>query len=166
MHSQCCKNMGPPTNLWSQKWFDEEVKKENSNIKVGKTYEELAKKMGVPVKAFVASVTRYNELAHMGKDLDFGKHQDRLTPIDKPPYYATNMHAVYLVIMGGLRINTNLQVLDKDRKAIPGLYAAGNVSGSFFGGGGYSTTTPGVTHSRAWTFGRLAGQHAAAEKVK
>jgi len=57
-----------------------------------------------------------------------------------------------------------LQVLDTERNPIPGLYAAGNVSGSFFGDS-YPTTVPGLTHSRAWTFGRLAGLNAAAEKT-
>jgi len=65
------------------------------------------------------------------------------------------------VILSGLKVNTNLQVLDMERHVIPGLYAAGNVSGGFFGNH-YPTTVPGVTHSRAWTFGRLAGLNAAA----
>jgi fumarate reductase flavoprotein subunit len=66
--------------------------------------------------------------------------------------------------LGGLTINDRLQVLDKQRKVIPGLYAAGNVSGSFFGNM-YPTTIPGLSHSRAWTFGRMAGQSAAAEQA-
>ena len=69
-----------------------------------------------------------------------------------------------MVVLSGLKINTKLQVLDTERNVIPGLYAAGNVSGSFFGNG-YPTTVPGLTHSRAWTFGRLAGLNAADEQV-
>jgi fumarate reductase flavoprotein subunit len=95
--------------------------------------------------------------------LDFGKHPDRLTVMEKPLFYACKMMAVYLVILGGLQINHKLQVLDTEQNVIPGLYAAGNVSGSFFGNM-YPTTVPGLTHSRAWTFGRLAGLSAAAEK--
>jgi fumarate reductase flavoprotein subunit len=116
--------------------------------------------MEVPVATFKATVARYNELAQNGKDLDFGKYPDRLTTIEKPLFYACKMTAIYLVILGGLKINTNLQVLDTEGNAIPGLYAAGNVSGSFFGNM-YPTTVPGLTHSRAWTFGRLAGLNAA-----
>jgi fumarate reductase flavoprotein subunit len=159
MHSQCCKNMGPPTFLWSPKWLDEAIAK--GDVLTARTIEELARKIKVPIETFKATVARYNELARLGKDLDFGKHPDRLTLIEKPLFYACNMEARYLVILGGLKINTSLQVLDTERKVIPGLYAAGNASGSFFGGGMYSTTTPGVTHSRAWTFGRLAGLNAA-----
>jgi fumarate reductase flavoprotein subunit len=101
-------------------------------------------------------------MARQGKDLDFGKHPDRLTTVKEPLFYATQVTAVFLVILGGLKINHRLQVLDTGGKVIPGLYAAGNVSGSFFGSQ-YPTTAPGLSHSRAWTFGRLAGMNAAAE---
>ena len=87
----------------------------------------------------------------------------RLTTIQKAPFFACKIKVRFLVILSGLKINNRMQVLDKEKKVIPGLYAAGNVSGSFFGNH-YPTTVPGLTHSRAWTFGRLAGLHAAAEK--
>jgi fumarate reductase flavoprotein subunit len=162
MQSQCCKNMGPPTYLWDQKQLDEAIEK--GNVLVAQTIQELAQKMAVPIDAFNPTVARYNELARSGKDLDFGKHPDRLTTIENPPFYACQMEARYMVILNGLKINTRLQVLDTNRNIIPGLYAAGNVSGSFFANV-YPTTTPGLTHSRAWTFGRLAGLNATAEKV-
>ena len=160
MKSQCCKNMGPPTYLWNPKQLDEAL--EESNVLTAQTVEGLAQKMEAPVEAFKTTVARYNEMARNGKDLDFGKHPDRLTTIEKPPFYACKMETRYMVILGGLKVNTKLQVLDAERNAIPGLYAAGNVSGSFFGNM-YPTTVPGLTHSRAWTFGRLAGLGAATE---
>jgi fumarate reductase flavoprotein subunit len=161
MRSQCCKNMGPPTYLWNPKWLGEAI--EEGNVLTASTIEELAQKMDVPVGTFRAAVARYNEMARQGKDLDFGKHPDRLTTVEEPLFYATQVTAVYLVIVGGLKINSRLQVLDTEGNVIPGLYAAGNVSGSFFGSQ-YPTTIPGLSHSRAWTFGRLAGLSAAAEK--
>jgi fumarate reductase flavoprotein subunit len=161
MKSQCCKNMGPPTYLWDPRQLDEATEK--GNVLTAQTIEGLAQKMGVPPHAFKLTVARYNKLAREGKDSDFGKHPDRLTTCEKPPFYACRMEARYMVILGGLKINTKLQVLDTEKKVIPGLYAAGNVSGSFFGGV-YPTTVPGLTHSRAWTFGRLAGLNAAAER--
>jgi fumarate reductase flavoprotein subunit len=161
MQSQCCKNMGPPTYLWNPKWLGEAV--EEGNVLTADTIEGLAVKMNVPVEAFKTVVARYNDIARQGKDLDFGKHPDRLTTVEKPLFYAAQVTAVYLVILGGLKINPRLQVIDTEEKVIPGLYAAGNVSGSFFGSQ-YPTTAPGLSHSRAWTFGRLAGISAAAEK--
>jgi fumarate reductase flavoprotein subunit len=162
MHSQCCKNMGPPTNLWNPKQLVDAIDK--GGVLTASTLEELGHKMQVPLDTFLATVKRYNELARQGKDIDFNKHQDRLTTLEKPLYYACKMEPRLMVVLSGLKINTRLQVLDTNRQVIPGLYAAGNTSGSFFGGNVYSTTTPGVTHSRAWTFGRLAGLTAAAEK--
>ena len=162
MKSQCCKNMGPPTHLWNPGQLAEALEK--GNVLTAKTIGELARKMEVPVETLKSTVARYNELPRNGRDADFGKHPDRLTTIEKPPFYACKMEVRRMVILGGLKINTRLQVLDTERNVIPGLYAAGNVSGSFFGNV-YPTTVPGLTHSRAWTFGRLAGLNAAGEKV-
>ncbi len=161
LNSQCCKNMGPPTYLWNPQWLPDAMA--DDDVLTAQTVEELAKKMGVPVDDFKATVARYNELARGGKDLDFGKHPDRLTTLEEPPFYTCKMEAHSMVFLGGLKINTKLQVQDVDRNTIPGLYAAGNTSGSFFAHQ-YPTTVPGLTHSRAWTFGRLAGLNAAAEK--
>ena len=158
MKSQCCKNMGPPTYLWDPKQLDEAINQ--GNVLTAQTTGELAQKMGVPIETFNPTVSRYNEFARQGKDVDFGKHPDRLTTIEGPPFYACKMEVRYMVILSGLKVNTRLQVLDTERNIIPGLYAAGNVSGSFFGSV-YPTTLPGLTHSRAWTFGRLAGLNAA-----
>ena len=162
MKSQCCKNMGPPTYLWNPKQITEALEK--GNVLTAQAIEELARKMEVPVETLKSTVARYNELARNGRDLDFGKHPDRLTTIEKPLFYTCKMEARRMVILSGLKINTRLQVLDTERNVISGLYAAGNVSGGFFGNV-YPTTVPGLTHSRAWTFGRLAGLNAAGEKV-
>jgi fumarate reductase flavoprotein subunit len=134
-------------------------------IRSANTLEELAKKMDVPSEKFKATVERYNYLAHMGKDLDFGKRPECLSTIEKTPLYAIKMGVSLLVTLGGLKIDTKLQVLDTERNPILGLYAAGNVSGSFFSND-YPITIFGVSHSRALTFGRLAGFNAAAEKVQ
>jgi hypothetical protein len=129
MQSQCCKNMGLPPYLWNQKQLSEAL--EEGNVLSGQTIEGLAQKMEVPVENFRPTIARYNELARNGMDLDFGKHPDRLTTI----FYACKMESRLMVILSGLKVNTRLQVLDIERNVIPGLYAAGNVSGSFFGVG-------------------------------
>lgn len=137
---------------------------EKGIIKSANTLDELVQKMNVPVETFKATVTRYNELAKLGKDFDFGKRPECLTTIEKAPFYAIKMGVSLLVTLGGLKINTKLQVLDTERNVIPGLYAAGNASGSFFSND-YPITIFGVSHSRALTFGRLAGLNAAAEQI-
>lgn len=126
---------------------------------IANTIKELAEKMQLPVETFKATIARYNELARMGKDLDFGKRADRLTTIDKPPYYAGKGHYTLLVINGGLNINPKLQALDKNWDPIPGLYLAGNTMGNRFAVD-YPTMCPGLSHGMALHFGRVAAQNA------
>lgn len=133
---------------------------ENGNIVTADTIEELAEKMGVPADNLKATVDRYNQLADKGKDEDFGKRPELLCRIDKPPFYAAILKSALLVIVGGLSINEDMQVLDSEGLPIPGLYAVGNVAGDFFGGD-YPTIFPGHSHGRAITFGRIAGTIAA-----
>jgi fumarate reductase flavoprotein subunit len=128
------------------------------------TIEDLARKMGVPVENFIATVERYNQLAKIGRDLDFAKRPDRLTTIDKPPYYAGLSKQEFLVVLGGLNTNTKLQPLDANRKIIPGLYLAGNTVGNRFAID-YTTMCPGISHAMAYVTGRFAGLYAAAEVI-
>jgi fumarate reductase flavoprotein subunit len=136
---------------------------EQSTVK-SDTIEGLARKMDVPYKAFQATIDRINELARRGRDLDYGKRPDRLTTVDKPPFYAGKIIQEILVVVGGLNTNIRMQPLDADQKAIPGLYLAGNMVGNRFAVD-YPTMCPGLSHALAWTTGRFAGQYAAAEKV-
>ncbi len=126
------------------------------------TLDELAEKMGVPANALKATIKRYNELAAKGSDDDFGKDGEMMTAIDTAPFYAAYNSLALLVVLGGLAVNTKLQVLDTEHKVIPGLYAAGNTAGGFFAND-YPVIVPGMSHSRAWTFGRIAATNAAAE---
>jgi fumarate reductase flavoprotein subunit len=128
------------------------------------TIRELAVKMEVPVSTFEATIDRYNELARKGKDVDYGKRPDRLTTVDKPPFYAGIIRQHILVVLGGLNTNPRFQPLDADRKVIPGLYLAGNTVGNRFAID-YPTMCIGLSHGFAWTSGRLAGLYAAAEKA-
>ena len=49
------------------------------------------------------------------------------------PYYAVQISPGIHHTMGGVEVNTNSEVLDKDGKPIPGLYAAGEVTGGVHG---------------------------------
>ncbi len=154
--------------LWGQPWNREaEERRLQRDIEAGlvvkaDTIEELAEKMEVPPDNLKATVERYNEMARKGYDEDFHKNPKFLFPIEKPPFYAGRFKSALLVIVGGLSINEKMQVLDENDEPIPGLYAAGNTAGDFFAKD-YPTIFPGVSVSRAITFGRLAGQNAAKE---
>jgi fumarate reductase flavoprotein subunit len=161
MNSQCCKNMTRVGRLWRDEMLGKGLA--SGEVISAATIDDLVGKMELPEKVVKASIARYNKLAKGGKDLDFGKHPDRLTTIEKPPFFACMIKTRFLVVLSGLKINNKMQVLDTEKRVIPGLYAAGNASGSFFNHH-YPTTVPGLTHSRAWTFGRLAGLTAAANR--
>jgi fumarate reductase flavoprotein subunit len=144
--------------------INEVVKKRFEDLAIkANTVEDLARKMEVPVETFKTTVDRYNELARLGKDLDFGKDPTRLTTIEKPPFYAGSLVQEFLVVLGGLNANTELQMLDAAGNVIPGIYLAGNTVGNRFAVD-YPTMCPGLSHGMAWTTGRLSGLSAAAEK--
>lgn len=134
---------------------------ENATFKAD-TLEELVEKMGLPKERALASIERYNELAHAGADVDFGKKASRLFPLEEGPFYACQFNqALILVVMGGLVVDhATCQALDKNREPIAGLYAAGNTMGGRFLVD-YPTVVQGISHSSCMTFGRLAGRSAA-----
>jgi fumarate reductase flavoprotein subunit len=143
----------------------EKIRQEVAKIAItANSIEELAVKMKLPIATFKATVRRYNELARLGKDLDFGKRSDRLSPIDKPPYYAGKSGYSLLTVLGGLNINDRLQPLDKNWEAIPGIYLAGNTMGNRFAVD-YPTMCPGLSHGMAIHFGRIAGLNAVYQKL-
>ena len=75
--------------------------------------------------------------------------------LEKGPYYAVKYRPHFHYTMGGVEINEKAQVLDKNGDIIPGLYAAGEVTGGVHGSnrlGGNATTDIIV-------FGRIAGQN-------
>jgi len=123
------------------------------------TIEEIAEKAGVPLKNLLASVKRHNELCAQGRDLDFGTPAKYMKPVDTAPYYAQVRGYMISAIPSGLITDTNGQCLDTDRARIPGLFAAGNCAGGFFGGVDYSLNTSGISLGRAITFGYLAGKY-------
>jgi len=125
-------------------------------IQSADTLEELAEKLDIPVDTFVATVERYNELCEKGEDEDFGKEAYRLLPVNTPPYYGCRQGASLLCTLDGLRINTEMQVLDSDGSPIEGLYAAGDCSGGFFAHN-YPEYIVGVAVGRTLTEGYLLG---------
>lgn len=123
------------------------------------TLEDLAAQLGIKdTDTFLATVERYNTLCAEGHDRDFGKDDKWMkSSIVTPPFYATKVTAITMTIQFGLNCNDQLQVCDADDNPIEGLYAAGNTCGNFFACD-YPLLTPGVSHGRAITFGRVLGE--------
>ena len=98
----------------------------------GETYEELGKAMGVDEAAFAETMNTWNGYVEAKNDPDFGR-TSFANPLDTAPYYAIKVTAGVHHTMGGLKIDTNTEVLDADGNAIPGLFAAGEITGGVHG---------------------------------
>ena len=123
----------------------------------GKTYEELAEQIGVDGAALAETMNTWNGYVEAKNDPDFGRTSfaDKL---DTAPYYAIKVTAGVHHTMGGLKINTNTEVLNENGEIIPGLFAAGEVTGGVHG----ANRLGGTAVSDFVVFGRIAG--AAASK--
>ena len=90
------------------------------------TLDELAAGMDVPAETLKATFARYDELVAAGEDTDFEK-KAWLNSLE-PPYHALRLNVCRYKTSGGFMVGPNNQVLDKEDKEIPGLYAAGAVT--------------------------------------
>lgn len=119
------------------------------------TLEELADLLQLPKDDFLATIERYNELYDKQSDEDYGKEAFRLSEIRTPPFYGCWFGGSILTTLDGLKINADMQVLDEAMAPIPGLYAAGDCSGSMFSGN-YPEYLVGCAVGRTMTEGRHA----------
>ena len=127
------------------------------------TLEELAGMINVDADALVASVERYNELVDKGADDDFGKDARYLAKVETGPFYSVQRDFNWglSALLGGIVVDAEQHVLDENDEPVPGLFAAGNCSGPFFGGVDYPMTFGGLSIGRAITGGYIAGETAA-----
>jgi flavocytochrome c len=124
----------------------------------GNTIDELAAKIDVPAANLRAAFAEFNAGVDAGRD-KWGRTLWRIK-IDKPPFYAGARVPTVHHTMGGLEINASTQVLNKSGQVIPGLYAAGEVTGGIHG----TNRLGGNALADIHTFGRIAGASAAAQR--
>jgi tricarballylate dehydrogenase len=129
------------------------------------TLRNLGEEVEIDVETLLETVERYNDAVDDGEfdphTLD-GKQADVdppksnwAQPLDKPPFIAYPVGCANVFTFGGLAIDTDGRVLNTDDRPIPGLYAAGEITGLYY------HKYPGATSVlRGLVFGRLAGQHA------
>ena len=150
-----------------KEWIDQGL------IRKAETIEALATHIGVDSGALAETLRRFNGNAAKGVDPDFGrgrsaynrclgdpgyKPNPALGPIEKPPFYATEIYPGDVGTCGGLVTDEHARVLDERGTPIPGLYATGNITATVMG-----RTYPGAGASIANTmvFGFVAARHAA-----
>jgi len=146
----------------------------NGYLNRGDTLDALAAHCGIDSENLKHTISRYNTMADIGYDSEFGKgqtaynriqgdanHMGRnpcMAPLVDGPFYAVRVVAGSLGTFAGLRCNEYAQVLNENDNAIDGLYAGGNDLSSVMGG---NYPSGGITLGPAMTFGYLAAHHAA-----
>lgn len=135
-------------------------------IESADSLEELAKVIEVPYETLKATVDSYNAHVEAGDTDEFGRKfveeegnafNVAVNKIEGDKYYAVKIKPLCVITMGGVQVNTDMQVLNEAGNAIPGLYAAGEVVGGVWGR--YISSGVGVMGSVA--FGRVAGKNVA-----
>lgn len=131
-------------------------------LKAGTLYyadsiEDLAKKIGVPANNLKEAVDTYNKAVDTKKD-PLGRAEGVLVnKIIKAPFYAGRVTMKRHHTMGGVIINKDAQVIDRRGNVVPGLYAAGEVTGGIHG----TNRAGGNAMADIFTYGRIAGVNAA-----
>lgn len=123
------------------------------------TFEELAQKMGIPLKRLERTFRLYNAAAKSGIDPEFGRTRF-LQDLTKPPYYFGRERFEVHYTCGGIAVLPDARVRKKSEfssEAIPGLYAAGETTGGLHG----KFRLGGSGLLDAFVFGRIAGRNAA-----
>ena len=120
------------------------------------TLEEIAAKIGTDAKTLEATLNKYNEAVKNKVDSEFNK-KTLPKELTGTKYYAIEVSPAVHHTMGGVRINTNAEVLGKNGRPIKGLYAAGEVTGGIHG----ANRIGGNAVADITIFGKIAGENAA-----
>lgn len=124
----------------------------------GDTIEALAEAIKMPPEALAETLANWNRAVADRKDEAFGREDGLAFKLSRAPFYAVQVAPGVQHTLGGLRINADAEVIGASGGPIPGLYAAGEVTGGVHGGNCLS----GNALTDAVVFGRQAGQSAAA----
>lgn len=143
------------TDSQSAKGATRDVKLIKGIVKTADTIEQAAQGMGIKPQVLKATMKRYNEAADRGEDPDFGR-KTFTQRIDKPPFYYGRERPFVHFCNGGLRIDAKGELLDAQGAVIPGVFAAGEVTGGVHGHGRLG----GASLSDCVVFGRRAGRSA------
>ena len=122
----------------------------------GATIAELAEKLGLDPVVLEETVTSYNTYFKNQNDEAFGRRV-LAGEIAKGPFYAVEVAPAIHHTMGGIKINDQAQVLNTSSEVVPGLFAAGEVTGGIHGG----NRIGGNAVADIVVFGRIAGSSAA-----
>jgi fumarate reductase flavoprotein subunit len=129
------------------------------DVFVADSLEELAGKTGIDPDGLKKTVEHYNQFCEKGWDDTFNKRHKYLRPVRTAKFYAARHLPGAYGSLGGIKINHKTEVLNKDWKKIPGLYAVGTDTCTIYGDS-YVFILPGNTMGFAINTGRIAGENA------
>ena len=126
----------------------------------GDTIEEAAESAGVPPKVLAETVREFNAAVKAGKakELDPPYEYDEPHALETGPFYMIPAAGGMASTFGGPKINRDAQVINFERRPIPGLYAAGAAAGGVW----VYDDIGGNQLGGGMVFGRVAARHAAA----
>ena len=122
----------------------------------GETVEELAVNLGIDPAVLSKTVSDWNGYVKDQHDPDFGRTTGMNADLSTAPYYAIKIAPGIHHTMGGIKINTSAEVINTHGDAIPGLFAAGEVTGGVHGG----NRLGGNAVADIVIFGRIAAESA------
>jgi fumarate reductase flavoprotein subunit len=135
------------------------VAADSDAFKAADSIEELAMKIGVPADALRKTYDDYNRYAACGRDPQFFKAPRWMRPLTKGKLYAVKLYPYHFTSIGGIRINRDMAVIDKDDRPIEGLYAGGCDIGGLYSDT-YTLWASGHAYGFAVYSGRMAGESA------
>ncbi len=149
--------------------YQRAIRSEVPPVEAG-TLSELARALGVDAAGLAATVAAYNAACTGDASQFDATRLDGLAAarslqppksnwaraISEPPFLAYPLVGAVVYTFGGIATDDRARVL-RDGRPIPGLFAAGEISGHFF-----ATAPNAVSVLRALVFGRIAGREAAA----
>lgn len=131
----------------------------NDDFMMSDSWEEIAAWIGAEPSVLRNTIDEYNIACDRGYDDLFCKDRRYLLPLREAPYYAIKGNVRICDTMGGIKINENMEVLNKMGKKIPGLYAAGVTAGGWETEN-YNYRLTGHLVGFALNSGRIAGENA------
>ena len=145
--------------------FDQNLVDQNKSAKeyielgmasTGGTYAELAQAMGLEgdaIATFEQTMETWNAAVAAGEDAEFGRNNGMDADLSTAPFYAIKIAPGIHHTMGGIKINTETEVIDTEGNVLPGETTGGVHGGNRIGGNAVCDFV---------VFGRIAGANAAA----
>jgi fumarate reductase flavoprotein subunit len=149
----------------SMPWLRDKLKeialKHSDSLIVAESIDELADWIGAKKEDLEDEISKYNSYCENGYDKDFYKERRYLAAVRKAPFYAILHQAIAVDTIGPVRIDHEMQVLNKDYDPIPGLYSAGVITAGWQSNDYCGQYLFGSALSYSINSGRIAGKNAA-----